>query len=86
MPSEHALGCVSKDVLMGCLMKNGMATYSSLSGECYVLQINGRVNSTHRRFQDALKAGLQLKYEFPHDDIKLREITSEEVMQETGLH
>jgi hypothetical protein len=80
------LGCVSKDVLMGCLMKNGMATYSSLSGECYVLQINGRVNSTHRRFQDALKAGLQLKYEFPHDDIKLREITSEEVMQETGLH
>ena len=86
MPSEHALGCVSKDVLMGCLMKNGMATYSSLSGECYVLQINGRVNSTHRCFQDALRAGLQLKYEFPHDDIKLREITSEEVMQETGLH
>jgi len=54
-------------------MKNGMATYSSLSGECYVLQINGRVNSTHRCFQDALKAGLQLKYEFPHDDIKVYE-------------
>jgi len=69
---------------MGCLMKNGIAT--NLPRECYVLQINGRVNSTHRRFQDALRAGLQLKYEFPHDDVKLREITSEEVMQETGLH
>jgi hypothetical protein len=69
---------------MGCLMKNGIAT--DLPRECYVLQINGRVNSTHRRFQDALRAGLQLKYEFPHDDVKLREITSEEVMQETGLH
>jgi hypothetical protein len=71
---------------MGYLMKNGIATYSGLSREYYVLQINGRVNSTHRRYQDALRAGLQLKYQFPHDDIKLREIISEEVMQETGLH
>jgi hypothetical protein len=71
---------------MGWLMKYGIATDSSLSRECYVLQINGRVNSTHRCFQDALRAGLQLKYEFPHDDIKLREITSDEVTQETGLH
>lgn len=86
MSSAHALGCVSSDVLMGWLMKYGIATDSSLSRECYVLQINGRVNSTHRCFQDALRAGLQLKYEFPHDDIKLREITSDEVTQETGLH
>ena len=70
---------------MGCLMENGIATYSSLSRECYVLQINGRVNSTHQCFQDALRAGLQLKYEFPHDNIKLREITSEEMTQETCI-
>lgn len=71
---------------MGWLMKYGIATESSLSDECYILQINGRVSSTHRCFQDALRAGLQLKYEFPHDDVKLREITAEKVMPETGLH
>jgi hypothetical protein len=72
--------------LMGCLMKNGIATYGS-PHEYYVLQINGQVSSTHRRYQDALIAGLQLKYQFPNDDIKVSEITStEEVMQETVLH
>jgi hypothetical protein len=71
---------------MGCLMKNGIATYGS-PHEYYVLQINGQVSSTHRRYQDALIAGLQLKYQFPNDDIKVSEITStEEVMQETVLH
>jgi hypothetical protein len=72
--------------MMGYLMKNGIATDSGLFHEYYVLQINGRVNSTHRRYQDALRAGLQLKYEFPYDDIKLGEVASEEAAQETGLH
>ena len=71
---------------MGCLMKSGIATYGS-SHEYYVLQINGRVNSTHRRYEDAVRAGLLLKYQFPHDDVKVREITStEEVMQGAVLH
>jgi hypothetical protein len=43
---------------MGCLMKNEIATYSSLSHEYYVLKLNGRTNSIHRRYQDALRAGL----------------------------
>jgi hypothetical protein len=72
---------------MGCLMTNGIATYGSRSHEYYVLQINGRVNSTHRRYGDAVRAGLLLKYRFPHDDIKVCEITStEEVMQGSVLH
>jgi hypothetical protein len=72
---------------MGCLMKNGIATDGSLSHEYYVLQVNGRVNSMHRRYEDAVRAGLLLKYQFPHDDIKVREITStEEEMQGTVLH
>ena len=67
-------------------MKNGIAT-SSLSHEYYILQINGRFNSMHRRFEDALKAGLLLKYQFPNDDIKVRETSStEEVMQATAFH
>jgi hypothetical protein len=78
--------CVSGR-LMGCLMKNGIATDGSLSHEYYVLQVNGRVNSMHRRYEDAVRAGLLLKYQFPHDDIKVREITStEEEMQGTVLH
>jgi hypothetical protein len=67
-------------------MKNGIAT-SSLSHDYYILQINGQFNSMHRRFEDALKAGLQLKYQFPNDDVKVRETSStEEVMQATAFH
>jgi hypothetical protein len=42
---------------MGCLMKNGIATYGNLSHEYYVLKINGRANSIHRHYQDALREG-----------------------------
>jgi hypothetical protein len=68
---------------MGCLMKNGIATYGSLSH--FVIQINGRTNSIHRRYQDALRVGLLLKTQFPHDDVKVSEIT-EEAKQDTVLH
>jgi hypothetical protein len=57
-------------------MKNGIT--SGLPHEYYVLQVNGRVSSTHRRYEDALRAGLLLKYQFPQDDIKVREISSTE--------
>jgi hypothetical protein len=48
-------------------MKNGIVT-DSLP---YVLKIDGRVSSTHRRFMDAVRAGLQLKDQFPQHDIKV---------------
>jgi hypothetical protein len=68
-------------------MKNGIATSSDLPYEYYVLQINGRISSTHRRFEDALRAGLLLKYQFPHDDIKVYETKSaEEVMPGIVFH
>jgi hypothetical protein len=70
--------------LMGCLMENENATHS-LPHEYYVLQVNGEVSSTHRRYEDAVRAGLLLKYQFPHDDIKLCEINSVEVSG-TVLH
>ena len=70
---------------MGCLMKNRIETYSSLSHEYYVLKVNGRTNSIYRRYQDALRAGLLFKNKFPHDDIKVCEIT-EEAKQDTVLH
>jgi len=52
-------------------MNSGIATYH-LPDEYFVLQIDGRVRSGHRRFIDALRAALRLKQEFPQHDIKVR--------------
>jgi hypothetical protein len=72
---------------MGCLMKNGIDTYSSLSHEYFILQINGRPSSIHRRYEDALRAGLLRRYQSPQDDIKVFQISSsEEAEQGTVLH
>jgi hypothetical protein len=71
---------------MGCLMKNGIETYNSLSHEYFVLQINGRPSSIHRRYEDALRAGLLRRYQSPQDDIKVFQLSSEEAKQDTVLH
>ena len=77
----------SRGLMMGCLMKNGIATNENLSREYFVLQINGRTDSVHRRYEDAVRAGLLLKNQFPHIDIKVCEIDSvEQGMQRTVLH
>jgi hypothetical protein len=39
-----------------------------------------------RRYEDEVRAGLLLKYQFPHDDIKVREINSTEETSGTVLH
>jgi len=52
-------------------MKTRLATYSP-HHERFVLQMDGRVKSEHRRFIDALRAGLQLRDRFPQHDIKVR--------------
>ena len=63
---------------MGYLMKNGIATSNSLSHDYFVLQINGRPSSLHRRYEDALRAGLLRRYQSPQDDIKVFQISSTE--------
>jgi len=68
-------------------MKNAIVTHCMPHG-CYVLRIDGRVNSTHRRFVDALRAGLQLKDQLPQHDIKVgvaRE-SSKEVTHRSAVH
>jgi hypothetical protein len=68
-------------------MKNGIATSDNLPNWSFVLQINGRIDSVHRRYEDAVRAGLLLKNQFPHIDIKVCEIESvEQGMEETVLH
>ena len=68
-------------------MKNEIATNGNLSRDCFVLQINGRTDSVYLRYEDATRAGLLLKNQFPHVDIKVCEVESiEEVAQETVWH
>jgi hypothetical protein len=51
-------------------MRNDIAI-RSLPHEYFVLKLDGRVKSQHRRLVDALRAGLQLKDQFPQHDIKV---------------
>ena len=68
-------------------MKNGIAMQSNLSREYIVVQINDRTVSVHRRYEDAVRAGLLLKNQFPNVDIKVCEVDSiEEVAQATAFH
>ena len=68
-------------------MKNGIAMQSNLSREYFVLQANDRTISIHRRYEDAVRAGLLLKNQFPNVDIKVCEVDSiEEVAQATAFH
>ena len=68
-------------------MKNGIAMQSNLSREYFVVQINDRTVSVHRRYEDAVRAGLLLKNQFPNVDIKVCEVDSiEEIALATGFH
>jgi hypothetical protein len=68
-------------------MKNGIAMQGDLSRQYFVLQINGRTDSVHRRYEDAVRAGLLLKNQFPNVDIQVCEVDSiEKVAQATAFH
>jgi hypothetical protein len=68
-------------------MKTEIATDGGLSHEYYVLQINGRIDSVHRCYEDAMRAGLPLKRQFPQADIKVCETNSiEEIKRRIVLH
>jgi hypothetical protein len=40
--------------------------------EQYIIQVDGRAKSQHRRFVDALREGLQLREQLPQHDVKVR--------------
>ena len=50
-------------------MKNAIAAH--LANEHFVIRVDGRVKSHHRRFLDALREGLQLRDQFPQHDVKV---------------
>jgi hypothetical protein len=52
-------------------MKNKLA--NDPCRERFVVEIDGIAKSEYRIFVKALKAGLQLKQQFPHSRVKLRD-------------
>jgi hypothetical protein len=51
-------------------MKSANAAH--LRDEHFVIRVDGRVKSHHRRFLDALREGLQLRDQFPQRDVKVQ--------------
>ena len=47
-------------------------TAAHLPDEHFVIRVDGRVKSHHRRFLDALRVGLQLRDQFPQHDVKVQ--------------
>jgi hypothetical protein len=56
--------------LVGISMKSAIAAH--LPDERFVIRVDGRVKSHHRRFLDALREGLQLRDQFPQHDVKVQ--------------
>jgi hypothetical protein len=57
-------------IVVGNPMKSVIAAH--LPDEHFVIRVDGRVKSHHRRFLDALREGLQLRDQFPQHDVKVQ--------------
>ena len=42
-------------------------------GECYVVEIDGQIQSRYEIYIEAIKAGMRLKKKFPSSEIKVHE-------------
>ena len=67
----------------GDTMKNAIADH--LPDEHFIIRVDGRVKSHHRRFLDALREGLQLRDQFPRHDVKVESMHAD-AQQGTALH
>lgn len=65
-------------------MKNGVTTHGSCH-EYFVVKFDGQVKSGHRRFVDALRAGLLLRDQFPQHDVKVHAVQVSET-EDRVLH
>ena len=69
----------------GVFMKNGVTAHGP-SHEYFVVKFDGRVKSGHRRFIDALRAGLLLRDQFPLHDVKVHAIQVSDSTEDRVLH
>jgi hypothetical protein len=66
-------------------MKNG-ATRQGPTHEYFVVKCDGLVKSGHRRFVDAVRAGLLLRDQFPQHDVKVDAIQVSDSTEDRVLH
>jgi hypothetical protein len=69
--------------LVGTFMKSAIAAH--LPDEQFVIRVDGRAKSNHRRFLDALREGLQLRDQFPQHDVKVQSMLADG-QHRTALH
>ena len=66
-------------------MKNG-AMRQELTHEYFVVKFDGQAKSRHRRFVDAVRAGLLLRDQFPQHDVKVHSIQVSDTIGDRVLH
>ena len=66
-------------------MKNG-GTRQCPTHEYFVVKFDGLTKSGHRRFVDAVRAGLLLRDQFPQHDIKVHSIQVSNATEDRVLH
>src|SRR5262249_23060300 len=83
LPSHSVFVQMCGSDLVGTPMKSAIAAH--LPDEHFVIRVDGRVKSHHRRFLDALREGLQLRDQFPQHDVKVQSMKADG-RQRTDLH
>ena len=66
-------------------MESSVRTQSP-SHEYFVVKFDGQVKSEHRRFIDALRAGLLLRDQFPQHEVKVHSIAVRGAAEDRVLH
>jgi len=72
LPKHSVFVRCAAAILVGNRMKSAIEAH--LPDEHFVIRVDGRVKSHHRRFLDALREGLQLRDQFPQLDVKVRAV------------
>jgi hypothetical protein len=83
LPRHSVLARCAVAIWWGNPMKNAIAAH--LPDEHFVIRVDGRVKSHHRRFLDALREGLQIRDQFPQHDVKVQSMQADG-QQRTALH
>jgi hypothetical protein len=83
LPGHSVFVRCAAAILVGTPMKSAIADH--LPDEHFVIRVDGRVKSHHRRFLDALREGLQLRDQFPQHDVKVQSMKADG-RQRTALH
>jgi len=66
-------------------MKNGVIPHGP-THEYFLVKFDGLVKSGHRRFVDAVRAGLLLRDQFPQHDVKVHSIQVSDAIEDRVLH